>query len=441
MVLQSLRSMPGAFMTRLARTPGALVLGGLFLLMALAGAAGKWVSFPMTAPVKAGQIAAGGLPLSFGALFALFLFAGALCGLFARRTALVLLVAALVLLLRLPLEIATRHPEWLQALLEQGAERMALSQFLLENFAMNLSPEPTFVALDRIDGSNDQLVAAWRLLSWPWFLSLGAGFGLLCTLHSGPAGGGRLRWTAGAAVILGAAALAPPLLSLSQAQAVRERGDQLLVGGRGTEAVAAYREAYARNPGLLSSRSFWVMAAAAQAQAAHGRHPYAPLVPALALALRRTPLDDAETYAAAARTLANPGLPPPADAFDAAIQATVESLERDYLVKQALLELDAGKRIDYLVALLRSRPQASSAARFYLADAWVKQGGYAEAVALLRELDTSVTHPTVRADVLCTIGDVLTAQGRLVEARESYIACKDLDELTNYRVTKALGGT
>lgn len=417
---------------------GALVLGALLLLLLSAGTRGGWVSFPMTAPVPAAEVVLAGLPggpLVFGLAVV-----AALVSLVSPGLGCVLLGVAALLLLSVPVEVAVAQPEWLRQYIVQTADRLDLGAFLADRYVLNLSPEPALVPLDRIDGIDDQLHVAWLSLGRPWYLALGTCLGLLFIAASRWRHAWRGRLFGGAMAVVAALLFIAPAQRLLQAQSLNDAGARAVAAGQGAEALAHFRAAFDTNPALAASRPFWARVATAQAQASGGRDPLSALAQPFALMLQRPQPDAEQPYAEAARVL-DTVWPAPADALQAGLQRAASDLRVDVRVRQAVL-LDAeGLRTEALAVLQRARPAPDRAARLYLADLTMRQGGHLQAVDILASLDAVVAHPTLRADIACTRGDALTGAGRLQEAREAYLVCKDYDEVTNYRLSRALGGT
>jgi len=423
----------------LAGHSGVLVLGAIFALLVLAGSHSVWIVFPMTAPIGAGEVTLYGLAGS--TLITACLALAVLAAWFSPGLACALLLAMVALLLRVPLEAATSHPDWLQAYLVQTSDRFELGQFLASHYTLNLSPEPALVPVDNLEGTDDQLRLGWTMLARPWYLTLGACMSLLFVVASRWRAAHRAAWLGGVAALLAATLLLPPLWGMERAQARRDAGDRALAAGDGPAALAAYHAALTANPGLVAARPFWNRVAMANAQASGGRHVYAELVRPFSLMMKRTQQQDPSVYATAAENIAALALPEPSDRLEAGLQQAVVALRSDLLVQQALLLHEGGELPAALSVLQRVNPPPTRAARFYLADMTMRQGGWLQAAEMLRDLDAQVAHVTVRADIACTLGDALTGAGRIVEARAAYLVCRDLDELTNYRLSKALGGT
>ena len=57
------------------------------------------------------------------------------------------------------------------------------------------------------------------------------------------------------------------------------------------------------------------------------------------------------------------------------------------------------------------------------------------------ELLGLVDHPSLRADLLCSIGDGHTRAQHPMQARQAYTECLETDSLYNYRAVFDLGGT
>ena len=78
---------------------------------------------------------------------------------------------------------------------------------------------------------------------------------------------------------------------------------------------------------------------------------------------------------------------------------------------------------------------------FYIAHAHMELGDGRSAIRLLSDLTESVAQPALRADLTCTLGDAYTVQRDLVNARDMYLRCRELDKLENFRALKALAGS
>ena len=286
---------PGGWLSKIS---GSWVVGALFAVLALAGSRGAWIAFPMTAPVPAGQIFLAPLPLAAGPLFALLVGLALLALIWSRGLSCALLLCALALLWRIPLEAATHHPQWLNDYLVQTSDRLELTQFLTTHYTLNLSPEPALVPMDRIEDTDDQLRAGWLMLARPWYLSVAVCLGLLLVVASGWRSRRRLAWLGGISLVLVVAVLVPPLWGLERTQRWSDDGDRHLVAGNGAAALTAYEAAYAGNAGLVASPPFWERVAMAYAQASGGRHPYARLIGPFGLWLQRPQPSETAPYEA-----------------------------------------------------------------------------------------------------------------------------------------------
>ena len=437
----SLRSVLSGMKWRFPKVTGAWVLGGLLTVVALLTARSAWIAFPLTLPLRGGQILIPGSPLPAGALFSVLLLAGVVLARWSRASAVLLVAAALAVALKVPLH-AAQQPDWLQDYLVQTTDRLEMSQFLVDHYTLNLSPEPALAPVDRIDGTDDQIHLGILMLARPWYVSVLCAAGLLLVLvwRWQPAQPGV--WLA-AVLAIGVAALLPDLRALERAQAHADAGERHLAGGDGRAALRAYRTAYDLNPALRASRPFWSRVTMALTQVSSGRDPQAALlVNPWALWLQRPAPDSPALYADAVRQIdaAAPG-PSSREPLEAGLRRATADLRTDLQVRQSLQLRAAGNMAASFSILTRVELAPTRLARFYLADATMRQGGWLQAVGMLKDLDARIAHPTVRADIACTMGDSLTGAGQLTEARRAYLYCKELDELTNYRLTQALGGT
>jgi predicted negative regulator of RcsB-dependent stress response len=79
--------------------------------------------------------------------------------------------------------------------------------------------------------------------------------------------------------------------------------------------------------------------------------------------------------------------------------------------------------------------------RFFIAHGMKELGLYSEAVAVLEDALRTLDHSSLRADLLCTIGDALQRSGDTLAARQAYQSCLDSDSLFNYRALLRVSGT
>lgn len=422
------------------RIPGSWVLGGLLVIVAVLASRGAWIAFPLTQPLRAAEITLPNSPLPAGTLFAVLLLAGAAIARVSRALAVLLIVAALAAALKVPLH-AAQHPEWLQDYLVQTTDRLEMSRFMVDHYTPNLSPEPALVSVDRIDGTDDQIWLGLLMLARPWYVAALSALGLLLVVVWRWQATRPWLWAA-AAVAIVAAALLPELRKLERAQALADAGERYLASGEGQAGLLAFREAYDLNPGLQASRPFWSRVAMAMTQVSSGRDSRAALlVHPWALALQRPAPESASLYADAVRQIDAARWPSSSLALEAGLRRATAELRTDLAVQHSLQVRAAGDMAASYAILSQVDLGPDRLARFYLADATMRQGGWQQAVKLLQELDAQIAHPVVRADIACTIGDSLTGAGQLAQARRAYLSCKELDELTNYRVMQALGGT
>lgn len=428
-----------AMVRRWPALPGRWVLGSMLALAALLATQGNWMAFPLTAPIRGPALGGNGCALLILSALALWRFS--------RGAALLLLCAALAWLLSVPLSTAQRRPDLLQRYVVETGDRLQLNRFLVEQHVLNLSPEPSLVPIDRISGAPDQVRVASLALARPWYVTVLAVSGLLLLLlaRRPPE---RARFWGLAAVSVSSALLLPPWLALDRSERRFAEAQRALVAGDGGTALTQLQEALALSPGRAAALPFWHQVELSAALAHAGHDDNGPWIAAMSLLLEPMPPDGTTAYTEtlARLTAIGPDRAPDDDRAGpddwAQWRRAARAAVRQELHLHLAWRLQAqGDLTGALRAVHEAWAAPTRTSQVLMADILMRHGGWGAAVEVLRRFDAAVVHPTVRADVACSVGDALTGAGRLLEARQAYLSCQTLDELTNYRVLRALGGT
>jgi hypothetical protein len=78
---------------------------------------------------------------------------------------------------------------------------------------------------------------------------------------------------------------------------------------------------------------------------------------------------------------------------------------------------------------------------FFLAHVQRELGLLNNAVAGLEAMLRGVEQDSLRADLLCTLGDAFSQGRQPLAARSAYVQCLETDSLFNFRAVLNLGGT
>jgi hypothetical protein len=197
------------------------------------------------------------------------------------------------------------------------------------------------------------------------------------------------------------------------------------------------------NPGALASHPYWLQVELAASQADGGGGDAPVWASAIAFQLQLTRSDGQKQAISALLNEIYPKLlqTQPASPWESRRRAIRQTVVQELRLHQAWQLREDDDPVGALAALDQAAPEPTRAAWLLWAYLRLQQGGWTNASTLLGELDRSLVQPLVRADIACTLGDALTGAGRLLDARKAYLVCRDLDEVTNFRVMKALGGT
>lgn len=430
-------------------TSGPVVFSVFCLLLALVAARGEWLTFPLSTSLSAVDI-----PLSIDAsgharelplakLFRLLVLAGVVAAIFSRYSAVVLYSAALTLLALVPVYASFARVSWLSRYVQESSERLVLGGYTNEHFVANPIPEPAFTPIVEFENAGQQLSIGFSMLGWGWYISFASVVVLTLMLFRGWRERFRNWSLAICLATFGSLGLAPPLARLLSAQADQDLGDGYLLSGNGAGAIDAYSNAIERNPALASSRPFLQKASMAFNVASGGRHALGALAQDLDLASRHGSDNALELFRNARSRLFDVMN---ADAYVATalerpLIAEARRLRDDLWLSEGLYLAEERQFAQALGAYLRVTPRPESVSTFYLAHAYMALGQAEPAIPLLKDLDVRIGHPGIRADLHCTLGDAHSTGHRIVQAREEYLRCRELDRADNYRALKALTGS
>jgi hypothetical protein len=428
---------------------GPVVFSVFCLLLALVAVRGEWLTFPLRASLSAVDISLSLeaprrlIEIPVAKLFRLLVLAGVLAAIFSRFSAVVLYSAALVVLGLVPVCAAFGRVSWLEGYVRESSERLVLGAYANEHFVSNSSPEPAFTPALEFETAGQQLAVGFSMLGWGWYIAFGSLVVLTLMLYRGWRE--RMSGWVGALSFasFGVLGLGPPLAALLSAQADQDSGDGYLLSGNGAGAIDAYSRAIEKNPALGASRPFLQKASMAFNVASGGRHVLGVLAQDLDLAGRRDSGNVLDLYAQARSRLfevmnADSFV---ATALERPLVAEAERLRAELWLAEGLQLAEERRFPEALGAYLRFTPRPDSMSSFYLAHAYIALGIGEPAIPLLTELELRVGHPSVRADIHCTLGDAHTATGNIVEARDEYRRCRELDKIDNARALKALTGS
>jgi hypothetical protein len=429
--------------------PGSLVLGGLCLLLIFASARGEWVTFPLTAALRArdifvaGPTHAGGTSLPLGLALQALVLAGAAGAVLSRRSSLILFASSAALVAALPIQVAFYRVSWLHGYLRQSTDRLWFGGYVSEHFVDNQSPEPAFIPITQFQDASDQLWLGFNMMGWGWYVSLLASVTLVILAVRGA----KLRHgvaLAGALFsVLSLVLVGPALYGLLVAERQLVRGDRFLVVGDAGQAIHAYESALSMNPALGESKPFLVKVSMAYNVASGGKHPLGLLAQDLSLTERQSTEGQEDLFDAARKRLVQRRTPDSyrATSLDEPLERAALQLESDLWRLQGIALAKERRFASALGCFSRASQEPDSLSTFFLAHAYLVQGSFSPAIDILQRLDALVAQKSIHADVVCTLGDAYTASGNLERGRDAYRRCRELDKLDNFRATKALTGS
>ncbi len=425
-----------------------LFLIAFLLLLTLTAVFVSWLEYPLSESLNAYQLDwswQAYFPTSVGiSLQLLMLFA---CVFLVYRKffiALVLVCIALAQLLFLPWHILLTHPDWLVNYLIESQERQQLNYFTGEYFIPNINAEPTYIPTLQFETLLDQVRIVFSMLSIGWYISVLSSIAILMILLKHWQHSFQLPITL--ILITGSALLTnyAPTLSLLQAAQAQHHGNQQLANDHTHEALQNYQRALKLNPVLNYSTPFLIKVADAYAALLHEYHPANNISKAWIIIQQYKLFNGYNAPASRyrqARTLLqkadNNYLP--VTLLEKSLVKFSKRLINQLWASEGLSEYKHG----HLHKALQAFQQLSIdqlATRFFLATLYIKLNTPQQALELLRPYAHKIDHPSIKADIYCTIGDAYTRAKDWLQARKAYLLCTKLDNTKNYRVTRALSG-
>lgn len=441
-----------AFRRLIARgVPGRAVLAACLLALAWAGSGGAWISFPMTEGAAGPEMvwpwsipfAVSSLPMS---TFLLSLLALA-CALFFVSARFALGVMGLVLggMLSVPFAAGTSKPHWIGTYVTESLERAELEAFVRRYFGSNVTSEPTYLPLTRLDGASDQIVAGWAMLGSGWMLSTVAALLLAALMVRRGKALGDLSVAAAVTVVFLAVLIGGPVHRVLDAQARVAEGDSRMLEGRADEARRAYAAALERNPSLVHAVPFLMRSAETWSRdGGSGGAPYRMRSAWLASS-RRPRSGGAELVTLRSHREDLIGLLESRagkEPLELALHRWARALNGWLWMREGLSLMEDDAFAPAALAFERAERWAPSlVAPFFQAKTYMALGDGAKAVRALQPLKSRIAHDSLLADVHCAIGDAHTGMSELAEARGAYRKCRELDQKDNFWVLRALSGT
>jgi tetratricopeptide (TPR) repeat protein len=333
---------------------------------------------------------------------------------------------------------------WLLQYMAESEQREMLQEFLESYYWPNRSPEPTTSLITDGPYLVDRAQLAWHMTGWGFVLTL---VGVCASL------GAAIRaWTGlGLVTLVVASALAAIAASTSpgvRAEWRHREGDALLAAGDTRGAIASYESALAIDPFLGHSRSFALKSSRAFYFTEGEDSPFGRLylaeieLPLVADRPGRTTeslrLDQARRTLDVALRAESDGSP-----LQRSVLVHADRENARLLIQEGRGDYAAGEHPSGLAAFRQvlAREPSQLHVRFFIAHGMKELGLYSEAVAVLEDALRTLDHSSLRADLLCTIGDALQRSGDTLAARQAYQSCLDSDSLFNYRALLRVSGT
>jgi tetratricopeptide (TPR) repeat protein len=435
-------------MTRRAHHFSLSILGLIGAGLLAAGALGPWLDFPLSSSLYPKDLLIPAPGPGMVSLQSMLLGIGLLAGIgWLSGSRLLMLIAGLTvaMLLIYFLHGWMLDDQWLPRYLSESEQREAVQAFLSEYYWPNFNPEPTVTLETDFEYLTDQLRVFWYSSGWGFgFCLIGMILLLLDCLMVTPAAGLK---SLGILLLVGSAVMLL-FFPLFNAELKQRHGDELLASGRLREAISAFETSLRMNPALQDSKRFLLKTSRAYYQLEGDDS----LLGGYYLASSRTRWVIDKSLSQGAKL-----------ALERSVKILTFVLGSDYqgnLLETAILRRSAEEyrkiRIQQgLDAYAEGEPSRSMNffrealnadrkqlhAGFLLAHVQRELGLIPDAVSTLGEMLQLVEQDSIRADLLCTLGDAYSREQQPLPAREAYARCFQADSLYNFRAVFNLGGT
>jgi predicted negative regulator of RcsB-dependent stress response len=419
-------------------------------LIALAAVYISWLEFPLSAALNAYEIAWNWqeyLNVSIGPIFQLCILFGCFFLLNGQLLiAMVFLSLALAQVLFMPWHVYLSHPDWLAGYIVESRERQQLYYFTQEKFVPNIISEPTYITIKQFETLFDQLGIAFQMLSIGWYVALFATCAILVVLLTRSKH--YLRFIIVFALIISFGMLPNITSTIAQARAAlaQHQGSQYLADNHATEALQAYGIALELNPALASSPTFLIKAADAFAMRTRGLHSSTDISKA-SIIIGQSNLLDSYTATSSSYRQARALLHGADENYfsstemEKALYQLRTRLVNQLWISEGLAEYQRGELHKAMQAFQQVTDDDDYlVARFFLATLYIRLNTPQLALDLLQPYLHQIAHPSIKADIYCTIGDAYARANDLLNARKAYISCTKSDNTKNYRATRALSG-
>jgi tetratricopeptide (TPR) repeat protein len=423
-------------------------VGLIGLGLIFAGTLGPWLEFPLSSSLYPKDFLLPWPTLETLSLRSILLGIGLLGGIgWLMGVRVLMLIAGLTLALVIIYFIHSWmfNDQWLTRFLSESEQREAIQAFLSHYYWPNLNPEPTVSLKTDFLYLTDQLQVFWYSSGWGLgFCLIGMILLLLDYLVVTPAPG---LATLSMSLILGGALLILffPFLN---GEFKQQYGDELLGSGQFREAISNYETSLRMNPALQNSKRFLLKASKAYYQLEGENSLMGGYYQAsyrdrwvVGKALSQGARQDLERSAKIISSVLHTnyrGTP----LETAILHRSVEEYRR-IRIEQGL-DAYANGQISMSVSLFQEVLHGNwnqLQAGFFLAHVQRELGLVEDAVYTLGEMLQLTEHDSIRADLLCTLGDTYSQGKQPLAAREAYARCIQADSLYNFRAVLNLGGT
>lgn len=426
-----------------------LIVALLGTVLAIIGSVGAWISLPVSGSLPGPSdemVVYGDIIRVFRQSFVALILLAAVAHVLYLHLFSALLSLVCLLILICFIHYGMFHDQsLLVSYMDQSEERIVLQRFISEYYWPNPNPDHIMTPIRKFEFLWQRLLLSWNIIGQGWKTAF---IGTLLLFFVDMR---RLKISPAVTVVFGLLFVFLVLLftvPLIRAENLHREGDTLLASGQYSLALEVYQEAHQLDPNLGYSAPFLNKVSQAyyrlEGQDSVSGLLYQQTDSASDIAFRqltpvfRKKLAGLYLMADEARRTEDGD-----DPLRAALRVQALKRDADMWALQGLQEYKNGELERSLSSFERAHnaTQKNTHIKFIQAHIMYELGQDESALSLLDSALQSVWSKQLRADLLCTKGDVYAQMGEPLIARQAYSACYDLDQIYNYRAARSLGGT
>lgn len=420
----------------------------LGFVLAIIGSQAAWINLPLSgsAPkLVAGMSSHAAMINLFRSMFLITILLAGICSVFRFRLLSIqfIFVGLLIIVSYVVYGLLQDH-HLVVSYMNQSEGRELLQRFIVKHYWPNINPDHTVSLITDYEYLWQRLILNWNIIGVGCKAAFLGGLILLF----GSVTNVRLSIPTFIPIAIFFVTTLVVLTPVIRADNIHYQADVLLKSGQHRQALTKYEAAFRLDPMLGYSAPFLrkVSRAYYRLEGEHSRFAvlYLQHIAALSIDVQnpaRALLDKINH----AHLLVNNNRLQSAKvtALQQAVLTQSYKEDVDAWVTQGLVEHEQGLQIKSLGSFREALKRDGSRAHvnYFIAHVLLELQKHNDSLAYLKSALLSVWTKQLRADLLCTIGEVHQQSDQPLLARQAYTACHELDSIYNYRAVMLLSGT